>query len=57
MRSGLAGLASNIVGRAGTGYDLNTNIGVNRVSARVFTTDKATFKDNVRNNTLLKSVR
>ena len=47
--------ANQIRDRAGTGYEVNTRVGKNRVNAEVF---PATFKarqDNYENNTLLKA--
>ena len=50
-------IASRIQQKAGDGYEMNTLLGVNRATARVYTADKKAFRDNNNNNTLLKSLR
>lgn len=50
------GHADRIAGRAGDGYEVTTYTGKTRVNASVHAaTDKA-YRDNLKNNTLLKAV-
>ena len=49
--------AQRIAGRAGTGYEVDTYTGSNRVNASVGTATAEAYRDNLKNNTLLKAVR
>ena len=49
--------ASNIMGRCGSGYSMDTHTGPNRVNAMVKAETYQARADNMRNNTLLKAVR
>lgn len=56
MKTVCSEIASNIAGRAGSGYETDTYTGRNRVNASVYTSTKDAYKDNLKNNTLLKAV-
>ena len=57
MRSVCQNHANRIAGRAGEGYEVDTYSGRTRVNASVYAaTDKA-YRDNLKNNTLLKAVK
>ena len=47
--------AEEIRNRAGTGYDVDTYVGINRANASVFAATEEARKDNYENNTLLKA--
>lgn len=49
--------AQKIATRAGTGYEVDTYTGSNRVNASVGTATAEAYRDNLKNNTLLKAVR
>ena len=49
--------AQRIANRAGTGYEVDTYTGSNRVNASVSTATADAYRDNLKNNTLLKAVR
>lgn len=57
MQKVLAKHASNIRGRAGSGYSQDMYVGKNRANAHVWAETKDARSDNLKNNTLLKSVR
>lgn len=48
--------ADKVANRAGTGYEVNTQVGKTRVNAMVFADSFAARKDNLKNNTLLKAL-
>ena len=50
-------LANGIAARAGTGYQVTTYTGKTRVNASVKAVTEEAWKDNLKNNTLLKAVR
>jgi len=49
--------ATNIKNRAGTGYEQDVHVGKNRANARVWAESSQAKKDNMNNNTILKSVK
>jgi hypothetical protein len=49
--------ASQILQRCGSGYDMDTYTGTNRVNAMVFAETFLARADNQKNNTLLKAVK
>lgn len=49
--------ASNILNRAGDGYELDTYTGQNRVNAMVKAATPRAMRENMKNNTLLKAVK
>ena len=57
MQSLLKDKADGIRGRAGEGYDQDIYVGKNRANAMVWADSYKTKKDNLKNNTLLKSVK
>lgn len=57
MKSICAEQASKIMERAGSGYEMDTYTGKNRVNAMVTASTYQAKADNMRNNTLLKAVR
>ena len=57
MKALLSERAHTIAGRAGTGYETDVFTGRNRANASVFASTKEAFSDNLKNNTLLKSLR
>lgn len=50
------GHAEQIAGRAGTGYEVTTYTGKTRVNASVHAATDESYRDNLKNNTLLKAV-
>lgn len=50
-------LANGVAARAGTGYEVNTHVGKNRVNAEVRAETYEAYRDNMKNNTLLKVLR
>lgn len=48
--------ADRIAGRAGSGYEVTTHTGRNRVNASVHASTEEAYRDNLKNNTLLKEV-
>lgn len=57
MQDVLKEQATNIKNRAGSGYEQDLHVGKNRANARVWAETYQAKKDNLENNTLLKSVR
>ncbi len=49
-------LANDIAARAGTGYQVTVYTGKTRVNASVKAVTEEAWKDNLKNNTLLKAV-
>ncbi len=49
--------ATKIKNKAGTGYEQDLHVGKNRVNATVWPHSPQAKKDNLNNNTLLKSVK
>lgn len=50
-------LANGVAARAGAGYEVNTHVGKNRVNAEVRAETYEAYRDNMKNNTLLKVLR
>lgn len=50
------GHADQIAARAGSGYEVTTHTGKNRVNASVHVATEEAYRDNMKNNTLLKAV-
>lgn len=48
--------ADQIAGRAGAGYEVTTYSGKTRVNASVHAATDEAYRDNLKNNTLLKAV-
>lgn len=48
--------ADQIAARAGEGYEVTTYTGKNRVNASVHVATKEAYRDNLKNNTLIKAV-
>lgn len=48
--------ADQIAARAGTGYEVTTYTGKTRVNASVHVVTDEAYRDNLKNNTLLKAV-
>lgn len=48
--------AQEIAGRAGSGYEVTTYTGKTRVNASVHAATDEAYRDNLKNNTLLKAV-
>ena len=57
MQALLKERASEAAERAGEGYDSDVFVGRNRANAAVFATTKKAQRDNLKNNTILKSLR
>lgn len=57
MQTVLSSEAKNIKSRAGAGYEQDLHVGENRANARVWADNSQARKDNMKNNTLLKSVK
>jgi len=57
MQSIIKKNASNIRGRAGAGYQQDLYVGKNRANAHVWAESREAKSDNLKHNTLLKSVR
>lgn len=49
--------ATNIKNRSGTGYEQDIYVGKNRANAMVWAESSKAKKDNLENNTILKSVK
>ena len=49
--------ANSITGRAGKGYGTDSYSGRNRVNVSVYTETSEAYRDNLKNNTLLKAVK
>ena len=56
MKNVCESYANRIAARAGSGYEVDTYTGRNRVNASVSTGTKEAIRDNLKNNTLLKAV-
>lgn len=50
-------LANGVAARAGDGYEVNTHSGRNRVNAEVRAETFKAYRDNLKNNTLLKALK
>lgn len=57
MQSVLKRHATNMKNRSGAGYEQDMYVGRNRANAAVFASSKEARKDNLENNTILKSVK
>ena len=57
MQQVLKGYATGIKNRAGHGFEQDIHVGKNRANARVWADTSQAKKDNLDNNTLLKSVK
>lgn len=57
MQKILTNHATAIKNRAGSGYEQDVHVGKNRANARVWASSSSARKDNLDNNTLLKSVK
>lgn len=57
MQDVLKGYATNIKNRSGTGYEQDMHVGKNRANARVYPSTPQAQSDNLKNNTMLKSVK
>lgn len=57
MQEVLNSYATNIKNRSGSGYEQDIHVGKNRANARVWADSYQAKADNLRNNTLLKSVK
>ena len=57
MQDVLEGYATNIRNRSGAGYEQDMHVGKNRANAMVWADTYQAKADNLRNNTLLKSVK
>lgn len=56
MESIISEACSAIASKAGSGYKSDTKKGRNRIQGRVVPADHSAYKDNMENNTLLKSL-
>lgn len=57
MQSVLKNYATGIKNRSGSGYEQDLYVGRNRANARVWADSQEAKKDNLDNNTILKSVK
>ena len=57
MQKTLTSYATGIKNRSGAGYKQDVHVGKNRANARVWADTSQAKKDNLDNNTLLKSVK
>ena len=57
MQSLLSDKASQAANRAGSGYKSDLHVGVNRANASVFADTYEAERDNLKNNTILKSLQ
>jgi len=57
MQGILKSHANEIKNRAGTGFEQDIYVGKNRANARVWASTREARSDNLKNNTLLKSVK
>lgn len=57
MQEVLKGHATNIKNRCGEGYEQDMHVGKNRANAMVWANTYQAKADNMRNNTILKSVK
>lgn len=51
------GYADNAIGRLGTGYEVTTQTGKNRVNAQVAAVTFQARRENSKDNTILKAIR
>lgn len=56
MMSGVEGLARAAAAKLGSGYEVTTHTGSNRVNAEVATADARSRRDNSKHNSILKAV-
>ena len=57
MMSVCTDYANAALGRLGPGYEVNSQVGKNRVNAEVAATTYSAKKDNMENNSILKAIR
>lgn len=57
MQDVLKGYATGIKNRSGAGYEQDMHVGKNRANARVWASTQEARSDNLKNNTILKSVK
>lgn len=57
MQDVLSGYATEIKNRSGSGYEQDMYVGKNRANAKVWAETQQAKSDNMKNNTLLKSVK
>lgn len=57
MQSVLEKYANNAKNKAGPGYEISSYVGKSRVNVSVYTDTEDAREDNLKNNTLLKSVK
>lgn len=57
MQKVLTGYATGIRNRSGSGYEQDIHVGKNRANARVWASTQQARSDNLKNNSLLKSVK
>lgn len=57
MQDVIKGYATGIKNRSGAGYEQDMHVGKNRVNAKVWADTPQAKKDNLDNNTILKSVK
>ncbi|WP_277679226.1 hypothetical protein [Gracilibacillus dipsosauri] len=57
MQEILKNHATNIKNRSGAGYEQDLHVGKNRANAMVWPETQQAIADNLKNNTLLKSVK
>lgn len=57
MQKILEGYATGIRSRSGEGYEQDIHVGKNRANARVWAGTQQAHSDNLKNNTMLKSVK
>ncbi|RDW21039.1 hypothetical protein CWR48_04295 [Oceanobacillus arenosus] len=57
MQDVLKGYAAGIKNKSGAGYEQDMHVGKNRANARVWAETSQAKSDNLKNNTILKSVK
>lgn len=57
MQDVLKGYATGIKNRSGAGYEQDLHVGKNRANAQVWASTPEAKADNLKNNTMLKSVK
>lgn len=57
MQKVLENYATGIRNRSGAGYEQDMHVGKNRANARVWASTQQAHSDNMKNNTILKSVK
>lgn len=57
MAAGLESMAASIAGRCGVGYGFDRQLMPTRAIASVYTDDRASAKDNLENNTILRNLK